>query len=79
MLALSPASSFASAPHSGSHANMLSAAGAGCTHSGSGSSMQQSIHDVLLSIAMASELVRAVRAEAVDVLQEDLVVGGAET
>src|SRR5215471_19182334 len=77
MLTLSPPNSFASAPHSGSHARILSAAGAGCARS---HSRAQTVRNIdFMSVSFRLELVRAVCAQAVDVLDEHLVVGEAHT
>src|SRR6266850_5889434 len=69
---LSPPSSCASAPHSGSHAKTLMAAKVG--HASRPHAMpRQTLKIVFMSVP--SEPVRAVRAQAHDVLEEHLVVG----
>src|SRR5688572_11313306 len=67
---LSPPSSWASAPHSGTVAKTLSCAAAGATH------RHSSVANSFVFMA-ASIAVRAMRPEAQDVLQEHLVVGHA--
>src|SRR5467141_4715227 len=69
---LSPPSSCASAPHSGSQAKTFSAAPAG--HASTAvPNARSNLRRVFMCIA--SELVRAVRAQAHDVLEKELVVG----
>src|SRR6266850_3917522 len=69
---LSPPSSCASAPHSGSQAKTFSAAAAGHA-SGTAPNAARNLRRVFMCIA--SELVRAVRAQTHDVLEKELVVG----
>src|SRR6266403_1511459 len=69
---LSPPSSCASAPHSGSQAKTFSAAPAGHA-SMAVPNARSNLRRVFMCIA--SELVRAVRAQAHDVLEKELVVG----
>src|SRR5579863_2710851 len=71
-LTLSPPSSPASAPHSGSQANTFSAASAGTDSADS--AIARKIRDACFMV-VSSELVRAVRAHAHDVLDENLAVG----
>src|SRR6266404_1936799 len=69
---LSPPSSCASAPHSGSQAKTFSAAAAGHA-SIAVPNARSNLRRVFMGIA--SELVRAMRAQAHDVLEKELVVG----
>src|SRR5205807_8073698 len=69
---LSPPSSCASAPHSGSHAKTLSAAVAG---SATTTALNATTNLRIVFMFVTLEFVGAVRAEAHDVLEEYLLVG----
>src|SRR6185295_17901892 len=69
---LSPPSSWASAAHSGSHANTLSAAAAGSMASAV-LNATKNLRIVFMFVTL--EFVGAVRAQTHDVLEKDLVVG----
>src|SRR6267143_6278889 len=68
----SPTSSCASAPHSGSQAKTFRAAAAGHASSTAPNAARNSR---IVFMSIASELVRAMRAQAYDVLEKELVVG----